>query len=109
MMLRRHGCLVVEMTDRPCDPAPIESRRVTRSSLRPLMWQALALATLSTSCASLVARPPAPAAEGHLTHGVAVGEVAATTAVVWARCDRVTTLHATIDGAPPQRDANVAA
>lgn len=40
----------------------------------------------------------APAGPPRLTHGVAVGDVTPTGAVVWGRCDRATTLHVAIDG-----------
>jgi alkaline phosphatase D len=36
-----------------------------------------------------------------LTHGVAAGDVTDSSAVLWARCDRPSTLHVLIDGRPP--------
>lgn len=51
---------------------------------------------LLAACAARSSAPGAPAAR--LTHGVIVGEVSATSAVVWGRCDRATTFHAQLDG-----------
>ena len=54
----------------------------------------LLLALLPACAAARLSSDPA-----HLTHGVAAGEVTATSAVVWGRCDRAGALHVQIDGA----------
>lgn len=61
-----------------------------------------------TVCLLLTASACAPparrddAAQGtagpRITHGVAAGEVTATSAVIWSRCDRAAELHVAIDG-----------
>jgi alkaline phosphatase D len=52
---------------------------------------------------------PSPSSGPHLTHGVAVGEVTATAAVFWGRCDRATTLHVRLEGDTAERTAAVGA
>ena len=49
---------------------------------------------------------PAPA-DSHLTHGIAVGEVSPTAAVVWGRCNRDTSLHVRREGADVELSADV--
>src|SRR5262245_54548964 len=53
------------------------------------------------------ALPSAPNDVPHLTHGVAVGEVTATDAVFWGRCDRAATLRVRLDGVETERAAEV--
>lgn len=53
--------------------------------------------------------PPAPTDIPHLTSGVAVGEVSPTSAVLWGRCDRAATLHATVEGFDGERSTAVTA
>src|SRR5262245_124457 len=63
-----------------------------------------ALAVLALTVATTACRVPtvrqAPAGETadtgsppRITHGVSVGDVTSTSAVLWARCDRAATLH----------------
>lgn len=47
-------------------------------------------------CSSLRSSPSAP--PSRLTHGAAVGEVTATSATAWGRCDRAATFHVQLDG-----------
>ena len=58
----------------------------------------LALALLLAACRT--PRPDAAGGSPALTHGVAIGEVSDTSAVVWGRCDRAGTFHVSLgDGA----------
>ena len=52
------------------------------------------------------ATAPTPG-DTHLTHGIAAGEVSSTSAVVWGRCNRATTLHVQLDDADPAPGAAV--
>jgi alkaline phosphatase D len=52
---------------------------------------------------------PSPSSGPHLTHGIAVGEVTATAAVFWGRCDRATTLRVRLEGDTAERTAAVGA
>src|SRR6185295_8978188 len=65
---------------------------------------ALLLLPLLEACA---ARSPtsSTSSSAHLTHGVAVGEVDATSAVLWGRCDRPAALTVKSDPAPAQGEA----
>ncbi len=66
------------------------------------------LAALS-ACTSPIARPAPPLGVPHLTHGVAVGEVGARSAVVWGRCDGPAALHVVLDGGATPRAVAVGA
>ncbi|MBX3026957.1 alkaline phosphatase D family protein [bacterium] len=67
--------------------------------LRPM----LALAALLAACGGL--RGGVSPTPPTLTHGMAVGEVSDTSAIVWGRCDRAGSLHVRLDG---ERQAEVA-
>src|SRR5262245_2457768 len=51
---------------------------------------------LLASCVATARRPPS----AHLTHGVAIGEVDATSAIAWGRCDRAAVFTVECDPAP---------
>jgi phosphodiesterase/alkaline phosphatase D-like protein len=66
------------------------------------------------ACRLLTARAPperdgGTAAQGRagprITHGIAAGEVTATSAGIWSRCTRAADLHVVIDGVRASRDA----
>ena len=69
----------------------------TRSGARTCC--VVGLLVLAMGCGRPIFRPSPALAPARLTHGVAVGEVGTTFAVVWGRCDRATTLHVLPDGA----------
>lgn len=58
----------------------------------------LAIAVVQTACAPGVRRRAVEDGAPTVTHGPMAGEVAAGQAVLWARCDRSTTLSADVDG-----------
>jgi alkaline phosphatase D len=63
-------------------------------------WAAMLAAIGLGACGGL--HRGAPAAPPALTHGVAVGEVSATGAIVWGRCDRAGALHVRLGDARPR-------
>lgn len=65
----------------------------------------LAVLILTGGCHLLEPSPSGPPPQ--LTHGVAVGEVSATAAVLWGRCERPGTLHVRYGDPPRERDAAV--
>ena len=69
----------------------------------------LSLAFAGLSCAARApSAPPAPVS-ARLTHGAAVGEVEATSAVAWGRCGQASTFSVQIEGAAAPLSAAVAA
>jgi hypothetical protein len=64
---------------------------------------ALLLFPLLEACAAK--SPSSTSSSPHLTHGVAVGEVDATSAVLWGRCDRPAAFTVKSDPAPAQGEA----
>jgi alkaline phosphatase D len=62
------------------------------------------------SCADHAPPAPAPSnADSGITHGVAVGEVTATSAIVWARCRRISPLQVAIGSANGATEITLAA
>jgi alkaline phosphatase D len=71
---------------------------------------ALASALLVLAFVGCQRTPPAPVSNApRVTLGTIVGEVTATSAVLWARCDRAATLYAQLDGSDAPRGVPVAA
>jgi len=60
-------------------------------------WRALGLVALATAMACARLPGPEEMAEPRATHGVAVGEVRARRAIVWARSDRPATMHVLVE------------
>lgn len=69
-------------------------------------WTWLPLAALLAAC-GILHRGEESAAPPALTHGVAVGEVSDTSAVVWGRCDRAGSLHVRLGEGEGEREAEV--
>src|SRR5512145_1394107 len=78
-------------------PAPLQS---PGARMRPSV---LLLLLLLSACHATSRAPT----DAHLTHGIAVGEVSSTSAVVWGRCNRDTTLHVHREGADLELSAGV--
>lgn len=76
------------------------------------LWQSLFVLAVLVAGTVARAEPTRSATDApetpRLTHGVASGEVTATSAVVWARCDRAGELHGTLRD-PTRHDTAIAA
>ena len=80
----------------------MRTRALTGAMRRGRRW--LPLVALLAACGAL-RQGGGPATPPALTHGIAVGEVTDTSAVVWGRCDRTGSLHVRLGG---ERQAEVA-
>jgi alkaline phosphatase D len=71
----------------------------------PFNWMLLVCLAMLVAC-----RPLSPGGNDgpHLTHGIAAGEVTATSAVVWGRCDRATALRVQLGDAEHSTDVTTA-
>ena len=90
---------------RPAETRPRGARSVEARGRRSLPWRC------SRPAAPRWAHEATPTvpSTAHLTHGTAVGEVSATSAVVWGRCDRATTFAVALDGVAAVRTVAVGA
>src|SRR4029453_17530370 len=100
----------------PLDPSELHTRGILGRPALPLLaemltgrgpfnWMLLVCLAMLVAC-----RPLSPGGNDgpHLTHGIAAGEVTATSAVVWGRCDRATALRVQLGAAEHSTDVTTA-
>jgi len=72
------------------------------------LWPIIVAAGLAAACSPAKAPAP-PIIAARLTHGAAIGEVTATSAIAWGRCDHAAAFHVQLDGSPSSLSVPVAA